>query len=64
MIITLLNKPFPYLDSRRYRLIHVGIIMTYSVFFMVALNPYGFNSSFNSFSTFFNLGVITIEQYG
>ena len=44
MIVTFLNKPFPYLDSRKYRLIHVGIIMAYSVFFMVAFNPFGFDT--------------------
>lgn len=44
MISTFLNKPFPYLNSLRYRLIHVGIIMTYSVFFMVTFNPFGFDS--------------------
>jgi hypothetical protein len=44
MITTFLNKPFPYLDSLRFRLIHVGIIMAYSVFFMVAFNPFDFNA--------------------
>ena len=47
MIITFLNRPFPYLDNLKYRLIHVGIIMAYSVFFMVVFQPFSFNSWLN-----------------
>jgi len=39
-----LNKPFPYLDELKYRLIHVGIIMAYSIFFMVVFQPFGFDA--------------------
>jgi len=39
-----LNKPFPYLDEFKYRLIHVGIIMAYSIFFMVTFKPFGFDA--------------------
>ena len=44
MIVTFINKPFTYLNSLKYRLIHVGIIMAYSVFFMVAFNPFSFDT--------------------
>jgi len=40
---TFLEKPFPYLDELKYRLIHVGIIMAYSIFFMVVFHPFGFD---------------------
>ncbi len=41
---TFLEKPFPYLDELKYRLIHVGIIMAYSIFFMVVFHPFGFDT--------------------
>jgi len=41
---TFLEKPFPYLDELKYRLIHVGIIMAYSIFFMVVFQPFGFDA--------------------
>ncbi len=40
---TFLEKPFPYLDKLNFRLIHVGIIMAYSIFFMVVFHPFGFD---------------------
>ncbi len=41
---TFLDEPFPYLDKLKYRLIHVGIIMAYSIFFMVVFQPFGFDA--------------------
>ena len=41
---TFLDKPFPYLNELKYRLIHVGIIMAYSIFFMVVFHPFGFDA--------------------
>jgi ribosomal protein L28 len=40
----ILDKPFPYLDDLKYRLILVSIIMAYSVFFMVTFDPFTFSS--------------------
>jgi hypothetical protein len=41
---TFLEKPFPYLDKLKYRITHVGIIMAYSIFFMVVFQPFGFDA--------------------
>lgn len=33
-------QPFPYLDKFRYRLLHVFIILTFSIFFLIAFKPF------------------------
>lgn len=35
------NTPFPYLDKMRYRLLHVLIIMVFSILFIIIFEPFG-----------------------
>ena len=37
----LFNTPFPYLDRLRYRLLHVLIIMVFSILFIIIFEPFG-----------------------
>ena len=39
-----LNKPFPYLDKVRYRILLILIMLVYIVFFMVAFRPFEFEN--------------------
>jgi hypothetical protein len=36
-----LNTPFPYLDKLRYRLLHVLIILVFSIVFIIVFEPFG-----------------------
>jgi len=43
MIFKRLNTPFSYLDDYRYRLLHVAIVLVFSVLFLVVFEPFNIN---------------------
>jgi len=43
IVLKTLNRPFPYLNKTKFRIIHVGIILVYSIIFLEVFDP--FNAS-------------------
>lgn len=56
----LFRTPFPYLDRLRYRLLHVLIILAFSVFFLIVFEPFRINDWLRYPSWLQKFGLISI----